>query len=153
VAYLHTLDPVANEVPDRELNFAVEAFVPQQMPPAIAPTEGADRGGYLASLVRCGGCHTPALDDGSPNMELLLAGAPFRDTVAPNLTPDEATGLGSWTEEEIVDFLRTGIYSDGIEAHDGMKGLAERNLSKMTDGDVLAIAQFLQSLPAVENLP
>ena len=153
VAYLRSQDPVANDVPPRALNIEVEAFTPQQMPPAVAPTEGPDRGRYLASLVRCGGCHTPANEDGSPNMDLFLAGAPFRDTVAPNLTPDEATGLGAWTEDEIVEFLRTGIYSDGTESHGGMKGVSDRTLSNMTEGDVQAIAQFLQSLPPVENLP
>ena len=68
----------------------------------------------MASLVRCGMCHTPANEDGSPDMDFFLAGAPFRDTVAPNLTPDEATGLGLWTEEEIADFLATGIPFDGV---------------------------------------
>ena len=153
VAYLRTLEPVANEIPERALNFEPAAFEPSQTPPATAPTEGVDRGRYLATLARCGQCHTPSNEDGSPNMDLLLAGAPFRDTVAPNLTPDSATGLGDWGEEEIVDFLTTGIYSDGTEAHQGMKGVAERNLSKMTNEDVVAIAQFLQSLPPVENLP
>lgn len=153
VAYLRTLEAVSNDIPARALNFEPAPFEPSQMPPATAPTEGPERGRYLATLARCGQCHTPSNDDGSPNMDLLLAGAPFRDTVAPNLTPDSATGLGDWSEEEIVDFLKTGIYSDGTEAHPGMKGIAERNLSQMTDNDVQAIAQFLQSLPPVENLP
>jgi cytochrome c2 len=153
IAYLRSQDPVENEIPDRELTFEVPDFVPQQDPPAEAPTEPVARGQYLASLVRCSNCHTPSNEDGSPNMDLFLAGAPFRDTVAPNLTPDDATGLGPWSEEEIADFLATGIYSDGTEAHGGMKGTIDRGISKLTDEDRLAIAAWLKSLPPIENLP
>ena len=153
IAYLRSLEPVENAIPDRELAFEVPEFVAQQAPPAEAPTEPVARGQYLASLVRCGRCHTPTNEDGSPNMELFLAGAPFRDTVAPNLTPDDATGLGPWSEEEIADFLQTGIYSDGTESHGGMKGQIDRGLGKLTSEDLLAIAAWLKSLPAIENLP
>ncbi|MCB0073125.1 MAG: cytochrome c [Caldilineaceae bacterium] len=153
VAYLRSLEPVANEIPDRQLGFEPEFAMPATLPPAVAPTEGPDRGQYLASLVRCGMCHTPANEDGSPDMDLFLAGAPFRDTVAPNLTPDEATGLGLWTEEEIADFLATGVYSDGFEAHAGMKRVVDNATGKLTDADRLAIAQWLKSLPAVQNEP
>ncbi len=153
VVYLRSLDPVENAVPARELNMEVAEFTPAEAPPAVAPMEGAERGGYLAALARCGFCHTPSNEDGSSNMDLFLAGAPFRDIVAPNLTPDELTGLGAWSEQEIADFLATGIYFDGTEAHPGMKGVVDRGIGKLTDEDRLAIAAFLTSLPPIENLP
>ncbi len=153
VAYLRTLEPVENEIPVRALNFEPPPFEVQQAPPAEAPTEGADRGRYLATLVRCGNCHTPKNEDGSANWDMPLAGAPFRDTVAPNLTPDELTGLGAWSEDEIAAFLATGIYEDGTESHAGMKGTVDRGTSKLTDADRLAIATFLKTLPPIENLP
>lgn len=153
VAYLRSLEPVANEVPNRELGFEPEFTMPETLPPAVAPTEGPERGAYLASLVRCGRCHTPSNEDGTPNMDLFLAGAPFRDTVAPNLTSDEATGLGAWTEQEIVDFLATGKYSDGFPSHEAMQGVVDNGTAKLTDGDRLAIAQWLKSLPAIQNEP
>jgi mono/diheme cytochrome c family protein len=153
VAFVRTFEPIANAVPAPELTVFVPDYVPPTPPPAEAPTEPAARGGYLASLVRCGQCHTPTNEDGSPNRTLFLAGAPFRDTVAPNLTPDEATGLGAWSEQEIADFLRTGIYADGIESHPGMKGVVDRGLKNLTEEDALAIAAFLKSLPPTANLP
>ena len=153
VAYLRSLEPIENAVPARELTIEVADFTPQQPPPAVAPTEGAARGQYLASLVRCGQCHTPRNEDGTPNMDLFLAGAPFRDTVAPNLTPDEGTGLGAWSEQEIADFLATGVYADGLESHAGMKTTVDRSTGKFTDADRLAMAAFLKSLPPIENLP
>ncbi len=153
VAFLHTLDPIENKVQARELSFEPEVSRPEEAPPAEAPTDPVERGLYLASITRCGRCHTPRNEDGSLDWSRPLAGAPFRDTVAPNLTPDVATGLGEWSEEEIVEFLHTGIYSDGTEAHAGMKSQVDRGLNKLTDDDALAIAAFLKSLPAIENLP
>ena len=152
IAYLRSLEPVENEIPDRSLAFEPPAYE-GELPPAEAPTEGADRGRYLATITRCGRCHTPQNEDGSLDWSRPLAGAPFRDTVAPNLTPDEATGLGAWNVDEIADFMQTGIYSDGTEAHGGMKSQVDNGLNQLTDDDALAIAAFLKSLPAIENLP
>jgi hypothetical protein len=86
-------------------------------------------------------------------MEMLLAGAPFRDTVAPNITSDEATGIGLWTEQELADFLGTGVYSDGTEAHGGMMSQVNGGIGKLGEADRLAIAAFLKSLPPVVNEP
>ncbi|MEM7126150.1 MAG: c-type cytochrome [Chloroflexota bacterium] len=153
IAYLRSLDPIENEVPVRSITGEIPDTMVQEDPPATAPTEGADRGRYIATNARCGRCHTPRNDDGSMDWSRPLAGAPFRDTVAPNLTPDELTGLGGWSEEEIADFLKTGFYSDGTEAHGAMKAQTDRGLGRLTDDDALAIAAFLKSLPAIENLP
>lgn len=152
VAFLRSRPALANEVADPQLTSEPADFTPNQPPPAVAPTEGAARGGYLASLARCGNCHTPRTETGGFNNELFLAGAPYQDTVAPNLTPDEATGL-TWTEQEIADFLGTGIYSDGLEAHAGMKGTVDRGLGKLTEADRLAIAAFLKTLSPIQNAP
>lgn len=152
-AYLHSLEPVANEIPERNVTIEIPDFTPAQMPPAVAPTDSVARGQYLASLARCGQCHTPNNAEGRPDMNMLLAGAPFRDIVAPNLTPDVDTGLGAWTEQEIADFLATGIYDDGMEAHPGMKGVVDSGVGKLTEADRLAIAAFLKNLPPVVNLP
>lgn len=152
VALLRSRPALVNEIADPQLTSEPADFTPNQPPPAVAPTEGAARGGYLAALARCGNCHTPRTETGGFNNELFLAGAPFRDTVAPNLTPDEVTGL-TWTEQEIADFLGTGIYSDGLEAHAGMKGTVDRGLGKLTEADRLAIAAFLKSLPPIQNAP
>jgi cytochrome c2 len=153
IAYLRSMDPVENEVPDRELAFEPPAFEITEEPPAVAPTEPVARGEYLVSLARCTMCHTPSNDDGSPNMDMFLAGAPFRSSVAPNLTPDEATGLGIWTDDELVEFLATGVYFDGTEPGAAMKNIIDRGISQLTDEDRQAIVAFLRSLPPVLNEP
>lgn len=153
IAFLRSLDPIENEVPERQITGDIPDTVVQQEPPAVAPTDPIERGQYLASINRCGRCHTPRNEDRSLDWSRPLAGAPFRDTVAPNLTPDELTGLGGWTEAEIAEFMQTGIYSDGTESHGGMKAQIDRGLNKLTDDDALAFAAFLKSLPPIDNLP
>lgn len=152
-AYLLSLDPVANEVPARELATEPAAFTPAAEPPAEPPTDPVARGEVLVTIARCGGCHTPLNEDGSPNMDLFLAGAlvPNTDEFAPNITPDEATGIGRWTEEEIAHFLQTGMYPDGSLTTGAMAQQIERRFSQLTDEDALAIGAYLKSLPPISN--
>ena len=72
------------------------------------------RGKYLVTIISCSDCHTPGALVGTPNMNSYLAGSDvgFFEPgsgyfYGPNLTPDEATGLGKWSEDEIVTALRT----------------------------------------------
>ena len=153
IAYLRSQEPVENAIPDRELAFEPPAFEVAEMPPAVAPTDPVARGQYLTTLANCTFCHTPKNEDGSPIMDMLLAGAPFRSMVAPNLTPDDATGLGLWTDEELAEFLATGLYSDGSEVGQAMKNVVDRGIGQLTDADREAIVAYLRSLPAIENLP
>ncbi|MCO6449240.1 MAG: hypothetical protein J5I90_00500 [Caldilineales bacterium] len=148
VAYLRTLEPVENDVPDREFNVPLQAFTPPQAPPSVAPASGPERGQYLTELVRCSSCHTPNND-----MTMLLAGASLGDTVAPNITPDELTGIGLWSDEELVEFLATGQYSDGSEVRQPMRGIVQQSLSKLTTEDVATIVAYLKSLPPIQNEP
>ena len=73
---------------------------------------------------------------------------------APNITPDKGTGIGDWTEEQIVTYLATGNRRDG----DVAGGLMGENIQgtlagykDMTPADLRAIAHYLKSLPAVRN--
>ena len=63
-----------------------------------------------------------------------------------NLTPDEATGLGTWTTEQIATTIRTGVDPDGNTLCPPMRGFVD-----MTEQDALDIAHYLQSLPAGDN--
>ena len=68
-AYLLSQDPVVNEIPPRELTTDPAPFTPDPAPPAMSPTDPVARGEMLVSLARCGQCHTPRNEDGSPNMD------------------------------------------------------------------------------------
>lgn len=152
-AYLYSLDPIANPIPARELVSEPAAFTPAVAPPAEPPADAVARGEQLVILARCSNCHTPANEDGSPNMDLLLAGAVVRDAVASNITPDEETGIGSWTEEEIATLMRTGARPDGSAVEGAMAQQIERRFNVLTEADALAIAAYLKSIPAVSNNP
>jgi mono/diheme cytochrome c family protein len=152
VAFMRTVPAVDNEIPERELNFPVEAYTPRAAAPATAPTAGVERGSYIANAIaHCGDCHTPRTATGAPDMSKMLAGAIIEGAVAPNLTPDEATGIGSWSEEEIATLLQTGVEPSGKKVEGLMALLIEGGYKDMTDDDALAVAAYLKSVPAVEN--
>src|SRR5579862_4821787 len=76
--------------------------------PVMAGDSPLARGTYLMnSIVACGNCHTPKGPDGLAIAEQTLAGGtvidlPIFRSVAPNITPDPETGIGKWTDEQIV---------------------------------------------------
>lgn len=147
-AYLHSLDPIPNAVPARTLATEPEPFTPD---PAldVPPTDPVARGEQLVALARCGSCHTPQGDDGS----MMLAGATVRDSIASNITPDEETGIGKWTVEEIAALLRTGTRPDGSAVEGAMAQQIDRRFNILTEADALAIAEYLKSIPAVSHNP
>lgn len=68
--------------------------------------------------------------------------------VGPNLTPDKETGLGDWTEEDIVTALQKGVRPDGRTLAPIMPW---KSFANLTDYDARAIAKFLKSLPPLKN--
>jgi mono/diheme cytochrome c family protein len=119
--------------------------------------EGAQvaRGKYLVQLAGCTDCHTPGHFLGRPDMARFLGGSnvgfEISDLgifVGPNLTPDKDTGLGSWTSDEIVTAIQTGVRPDGRMLVPVMPWRAYAGLTK---SDAAAIVDYLRSLPPVTN--
>jgi mono/diheme cytochrome c family protein len=123
---------------------------------AEAATRSAiERGKHLVTLSLCTDCHTPGYLRGSPDMERFLGGSETGFELpglgvfhGPNLTPDPETGLGKWTEEEIVTAFTTGVRPDGRELAPIMPFHAFASFPRE---DAFAIAAFLKSLPPVAN--
>lgn len=152
-SYIKTVPPVSNDVPKDDLKIPVPPFTPPQAP-ATAPTEGAARGEYLVKHVSdCSGCHTPTDAQGAPMMDKFLAGSVVEGEVAANITPDMETGIGTWTEEQIVNLLKTGQRPDGSAVGGLMAQVVAGGFSKLTDADRAAIAAYLKTIPAVNNTP
>jgi mono/diheme cytochrome c family protein len=124
---------------------AVEAVVTASYAGA-ADKKTVERGKYLVALGGCFDCHTSGYFLGKPDMGFEIPGLGV--FVAPNLTPDPETGLGKWTEAQIVTALQTGKRPDGRELAPIMPWRAFANLTK---SDAHAIAAFLKSLPPVSN--
>lgn len=115
-----------------------------------------NRGAYLVEGPgHCGACHTPrgwafqekALDAQDPG---FLSGANLDDWYAPSLRQNVATGLGSWSQSDIVQFLKTGSNRHG-SAFGSMRDVINNSTPYLTDDDVNSIAVFLKSLPATTN--
>jgi alcohol dehydrogenase (quinone), cytochrome c subunit len=113
-----------------------------------------NRGAYLVQgLGHCGACHTPrgfafqekALDDGNP---AYLSGALLDAWYAPNLRGDVRTGLGTWSKEDLADFLKNG-HNRAETAFGSMIDVVNNSTPYLSDGDINAIAVYLKSLPAM----
>jgi alcohol dehydrogenase (quinone), cytochrome c subunit len=115
-----------------------------------------NRGAYLVqSLGHCGACHTPrgiaiqekALDESSSN---YLAGAELDGWYAPGLRGNMLTGLGTWSNADVVDFLKHGHNRIGT-AFGSMTEAVNNSTSYLSDSDLGAIANYLKSLPATST--
>jgi mono/diheme cytochrome c family protein len=107
------------------------------------------RGEYLANSVgRCGDCHTPQTWYGAPDESRALAGSAgwFGGKKAPNITSDPKTGIGSWSEDDIAELLKTGGTPDGDFVGGSMAEIV-RSTERLNDGDRHAIAAYLRALP------
>ncbi|MGD0958412.1 MAG: cytochrome c [Methylomonas sp.] len=117
-----------------------------------------NRGAYLVqSLGHCGACHTPrgiafqeqAYSGDSPS---YLRGALIDNWFAANLTGDNASGLGRWSEAEIATFLKTG-HNEKVAAFGSMIAVVENSTQYINLDDLNAIAHYLKSLPAYGEKP
>ena len=112
-----------------------------------------NRGAYLVQgLGHCGACHTPrglawqekALDDSNTN---YLSGALLDAWYAPDLRGDVRTGLGSWSKDDLLDFLKHG-HNRGETAFGSMIDVVNNSTPYLSDSDISAISVYLKSLPA-----
>lgn len=120
---------------------------------SAADTAQLERGAYLSVIMDCAGCHMPRDRDGAPDFEAGLSGGTIGFELpglgvfwAPNLTPD-ATGLGGWSKDDIVQAIRYGERPDGRILAPVMPWPA---YSQLTDADVDALVAFLMSMEPVE---
>ncbi|MCP8462867.1 cytochrome c [Pseudomonas sp. ZM23] len=116
-----------------------------------------NRGAYLVQgLAHCGTCHTPrgmalqekATDERSAG---FLAGAALGGWYAFNITPDTHSGIGGWSDAELVQYLKTGRVPGKAQAAGPMAEAVEHSFQHMTDADLQAIASYLRSVPAVSD--
>jgi len=111
------------------------------------------RGEYLVKIISCGDCHTQGALLGKPDMAKYMGGSEVGFFLpdlgyfyGSNLTPDKETGLGNWSEDEIVTALRTGMRPDGRKLAPIMPWMS---FATLTDDDADAIAAYLKSLAPI----
>lgn len=129
----------------------VLGFLVAGAPPSRAETK-VERGDYLVNAVgACGNCHSPVDANGDRSGPALSGGpallSPMFEAYAPNITSDAKTGIGTWSEDQIVTALRDGKTPDGHVLRPPMPVPLFRTRS---DADAHAIAAYLKTIPPTE---
>ncbi len=165
VVYLRTLSPVARanlphqlSVPFANLGMRLWRwlFFHAEAAPAHAPQSGIERGHYISEhLAHCQECHTPRTITGTLDRSRNLAGNEdgIDGELSSNITPDTETGIGEWTEEEIVSLLQTG-FKPNFDNVQGLMALVIDGVSAggykdMTQADAEAVARYIKSVAPI----
>ena len=167
--FMKGVEPVAQENKDSDIPWPLSMRWPLaawrwMFAPAVEEHQAQavvdpviSRGAYLVEgLGHCGACHTPraltmqekALSATDGNA-FLAGSAPLEGWIAKSLRGDHKDGLGSWSEEQLVQFLKTGR-SDRSAVFGGMSDVVVHSMQYMSENDLTAIARYLKSLPAVD---
>jgi mono/diheme cytochrome c family protein len=116
--------------------------------PDASKSAAWNRGAYLVTgLGHCGACHTPKNFLAGDKTGKALQGGMLDNWVAPDLTGNGRTGLGSWTAADITEYLKTGR---NVHANAGgsMAEVVSYSTSLLSDADRSAIATYLKDRPA-----
>jgi mono/diheme cytochrome c family protein len=161
-AYLNTVTAVHNPRTATALPFPFNIRAAMRVWNALYFKEGEytfdaqkssewNRGAFLVDgPAHCGACHTPKSALGGDKLSQYLQGSYLQGWSAPDITNSSRLGLGRWSADDIVAFLKTG--HNRITAATGpMAEAVHLSTSQMTDGDVKAIATYLKSLPGGED--
>ncbi|MGE0869731.1 MAG: cytochrome c [Kofleriaceae bacterium] len=153
VAYLRSQRPIYNKV-ERSTGIAL---APVELPPPTGNVDPVDdmvlHGEYLATLAHCGACHTPMTGDHAG--ELFAGGVAFelpdgRTIFSANITSDPDSGIGSWTESQLVDTLRTMRTPHGTPIEGPMVSY-QNGWSQMSERDAHALAAYVKSVAPVRH--
>ncbi len=164
-SWLATLEPVRNVVARNEavrnqLSFPFDIRLSMAAWNALffenglfrpMPSKSAEwnRGAYLVEgLGHCGACHTPKNSLGGDRTSATLQGGAIQDWFAPALGSDLRTGLGGWSVDDVVEYLRAGRNAKSA-ASGPMGEVVSYSTSHMPLADLQAIAVYLKDQPAV----
>jgi mono/diheme cytochrome c family protein len=166
IAYVRTLSPIENQVPEAQLSFPVNFLIrtaASRYEPVPSPDTSDHHlyGKYLTTAAACADCHTP-LEDAKPLPGMEFAGGrefPFPEGVvrSANITPDEETGIGVWTEDIFIAKFKqyenadTTWLKEAADPHN--TPMPWTMYAGMTEKDLLAIYKYLRSImPVVHNV-
>jgi mono/diheme cytochrome c family protein len=155
VAYLRTVKPVKNTVPDPvyKMQQMHHPFAGGEKPYTEAMmSDKLKKGFYLATIAHCLECHTPMGPRGREFATKLGAGGfefpgPWGVSVSRNITSSKTKGIGAWADDEIKRAITQGISKDGSKLKPPM---AFHSYATMTPDDLDAVVAYLHMLPAKE---
>jgi hypothetical protein len=116
--------------------------------PLVLTGPQIERGRYLSAAADCMVCHTR--DGGEDYAGGVAFVLPFGTLYSSNLTPDPASGIGTWTDEEFIDAVRAGVAPGGRHLYPAHPYTSYAGMAR---NDVLAIRAYLATLPPVAYTP
>lgn len=161
-AYLATVPAVDNSVNADQLPFPLSVRADMAAWNKLNFTPGAfrrdpdksdewNRGAYLVEgLMHCGACHTPKNLAGGDKNDARFHGYALQGWFAPDLTTDPRRGIGSWSADDLVAYLKTG-HNRFAAATGPMADVVSHSTSRMTDADLHAVATYLKGQPASQE--
>jgi len=153
-AFLYFIPPLTIMAPEEFINgeAAMAPAVDGIADPAVRAL--AERGRYVVLTSDCTGCHvTPGPQGPLPDM-YLAGGRQFTTNahgvvVSRNLTPDNETGLGARTDDDVKRVLRSGVYPDGRPiSHNAMPWA---QFSNWSDEDLHAVVVYLRHIKPIRH--
>ncbi|MGB6489514.1 MAG: c-type cytochrome [Steroidobacteraceae bacterium] len=157
-SYLNTIAPVHHSVHSDQLPFPFDIragmrlwdalyFNPRVFQPDSSKSGIWNRGAYLVTGPgHCAACHTPKNWLGGDDRDRALQGYAIQGWFAPDITNDSKRGLGDWSAQDIVDYLKSG-HSRFAGASGPMSEEISNASSQVSDADLLAIATYLKQQP------
>lgn len=164
VAYIRSLKPIENTVPETKLNFPLNFIVKTMAMESYKPVKEVDKsdvinyGKYLSTIGGCIECHTLS-DKGVPQPGMDFAGGmefnlPGGLVKSANLTPHEETGLGKWTKEDFINRFKFYAIDSNIvstKMTDFNTPMPWTMYAGMTEEDLGVIYEFLRSVRSVDH--
>jgi mono/diheme cytochrome c family protein len=158
IAYLRSVPPQPTMVGRTEVDFPVSMFVrlgpaPLESSPPAWPTDPVARGKILLEVMSCIDCHTP-MNKGKLVESRLYAGgnefsAPEIGSVhSSNITPDPATGIGAYSDDDLMRVFKEGKGKDGRT----LWVMPWRALQGTKDEDLRAVIAALRTLKPIQNV-
>jgi mono/diheme cytochrome c family protein len=160
--YLSTLPPVKKKKPDNELPWPLSwrvslagwqwmFFRPEPFQPDPRKSDQWNRGAYLVEGPgHCAGCHTEKNLAGADKEDRHLMGGQLENWAAPDIRGGANGGLAHWSEDDIVEFLKTGRNAH-TAAFSIMSEVIELSTQHMVDEDLRAIAVYLKDMEGEER--
>lgn len=165
VSYLRSIEPRKNNVPERSLDFPMNLIVkmipPQSYKPKVMPDKNdkPSYGKYLVTIAACADCHSQS-KEGEPVKGKEFAGGnefvtPLGTVRTANITPDETTGIGSWTKADFIKKFKS-VATDSAKNISVAPGefnsvMPWTMYGGMSEEDLGSIYEYLRTVPAVKN--
>jgi mono/diheme cytochrome c family protein len=156
IAFLRTLPAVSNKVAPNDLKL-MRMSVPKPANQPDPKDDAVKHGEYLATLMHCASCHTPMGPRGPDLTRPFAGGMAFNlpmlgdgTLYAANITSDPDTGIGKWSEQQIIDALTKLTKPDGSHVQGPMMFYLA-GWTALTPEDLSALAKYVKTIPAVKH--